>query len=302
MSKTDAPVRAREETSLARRGSVLLYRNTRLALGLVLSPPLLWLILVYIASLAALLVTAFWTVNSFTGDVVFEFSFDNFAKIVTQATYQTVTLRTIALAIAVTLIDVAIAIPLAYFMAKVASPGWQRFLLISVSLPLWASYLVKAYAWRSVLSEGGILNWILNPLGIPSIGYGIEGTLLTLSYLWLPFVVIPIYAAFSRVPNSLLEASSDLGAKGWTTFRSVALPLVVPGIIAGSIFSFSLTLGDYIAVKIVGGATQTLGTLIYSNVGTANNLPLAAAIAFIPLIAIFGYLAAVRRTGALENL
>jgi putative spermidine/putrescine transport system permease protein len=293
MNATDAPVRAREKTSLARQGSVLLYRNTKLALGLVL---------VYIASLAALLVTAFWTVNSFTGDVVFEFSFDNFAKILTQATYQAVTFRTVALAIGVTLIDVAIAVPLAYFMAKVASPGWQRFLLISVSLPLWASYLVKAYAWRSVLSEGGILNWMLSPFGIPSIGYGIEGTLITLSYLWLPFVVIPIYAAFSRVPNSLLEASSDLGAKGWRTFRSVALPLVVPGIIAGSIFSFSLTLGDYIAVKIVGGATQTLGTLIYSNVGTANNLPLAAAIAFIPLVAIFAYLAAVRRTGALENL
>ena len=302
MNATDAPVRASEKTSLARQGSVLLYRKTRLALGLVLSPPLLWLLLVYIASLAALLVTAFWTVNSFTGNIVFEFSFDNFAKILTQATYQAVTFRTVALAIGVTLIDVAIAVPLAYFMAKVVSPGWQRFLLVSVSLPLWASYLVKAYAWRSVLSEGGVLDWILNPFGIPSIGYGLEGTLITLSYLWLPFVVIPIYAAFSRVPNSLLEASSDLGAKGWRTFRSVALPLVVPGIIAGSIFSFSLTLGGYIAVKIVGGATQTLGTLIYSNVGTANNLPLAAAIAFIPLVAIFAYLAAVRRTGALENL
>lgn len=302
MKAAEASVRARDNTSLARRGSVLLYRNTRLALGLVLSPPLLWLLLVYIASLAALLVTAFWTVNSFTGNIVFEFSFDNFSKILTQATYQAVTFRTVALAIGVTVIDVAIAVPLAYFMAKVVSPGWQRFLLVSVSLPLWASYLVKAYAWRSVLSEGGVLDWILNPFGIPSIGYGLEGTLITLSYLWLPFVVIPIYAAFSRVPNSLLEASSDLGAKGWTTFRSVALPLVVPGIIAGSIFSFSLTLGDYIAVKIVGGATQTLGTLIYSNVGTANNLPLAAAIAFIPLLAIFAYLAAVRRTGALENL
>ena len=302
MKAAEAPVRARDHTSLARRGSVLLYRNTRLALGLVLSPPLLWLLLVYIASLAALLVTAFWTVNSFTGNIVFEFSFDNFSKILSQATYQAVTFRTVALAIGVTVIDVAIAVPLAYFMAKVVSPGWQRFLLVSVSLPLWASYLVKAYAWRSVLSEGGVLDWILNPFGIPSIGYGLEGTLITLSYLWLPFVVIPIYAAFSRVPNSLLEASSDLGAKGWTTFRSVALPLVVPGIIAGSIFSFSLTLGDYIAVKIVGGATQTLGTLIYSNVGTANNLPLAAAIAFIPLLAIFAYLAAVRRTGALENL
>lgn len=302
MKAAEAPVRARDNTSLARRGSVLLYRKTRLALGLVLSPPLLWLLLVYIASLAALLVTAFWTVNSFTGNIVFEFSFDNFSKILTQATYQAVTFRTVALAIGVTVIDVAIAVPLAYFMAKVVSPGWQRFLLVSVSLPLWASYLVKAYAWRSVLSEGGVLDWILNPFGIPSIGYGLEGTLITLSYLWLPFVVIPIYAAFSRVPNSLLEASSDLGAKGWTTFRSVALPLVVPEIIAGSIFSFSLTLGDYIAVKIVGGATQTLGTLIYSNVGTANNLPLAAAIAFIPLLAIFAYLAAVRRTGALENL
>lgn len=299
---TASSVRARENTSLARRGSVFLYRKTRVALGLLLSPPLGWLLLVYVASLAALLVTAFWTVNSFTGDVVFEFTTDNFVKILTQATYQAVTFRTIGLALAVTLIDLLIALPLAFFMAKVVKPSWQKFLLISISLPLWASYLVKAYAWRSVLSEGGIMEWGLTPFGISSPGFGLEGTVLTLSYLWLPFVVIPIYSAFSRVPNSMLEASADLGGKPWRTFRSVVLPLAIPGIIAGTIFSFSLTLGDYIAVKIVGGATQTLGTLIYSNVGTANNLPLAAAIAFIPLVTIFAYLAAVRRTGALENL
>ncbi len=299
---TSSPDRASGFTSLARRGSVFLYKKTKVGLALLLTPPLFWLVMVYIASLAALLVTAFWTVNSFTGDIVFEFTFDNFVKVLTQATYHAVTLRTVGIALAVTLIDLAIALPLAFFMAKVASPAWQKFLVISISLPLWASYLVKAYAWRSVLSEGGILEWGLAPLGITSPGYGLEGTVLALSYLWLPFVVIPIYSAFTRVPNSILEASADLGGKPWRTIRSIVIPMAVPGIIAGTIFSFSLTLGDYIAVKIVGGATQTLGTLIYSNVGTANNLPLAAAIAFVPLVTILVYLAAVRRTGALENL
>ena len=171
-----------------------------------------------------------------------------------------------------------------------------------MTLPLWSSYLVKAYAWRSVLSSGGILDWILTPFGIPSPGYGLEGTVITLAYLWFPFVVLPIYTALQRVPNSLIEASADLGGGTIKTIRSVVVPLIIPGIIAGSIFSFSLTLGDYIAVKIVGGATQTLGTLIFTNVGTANNLPLAAAIAFIPLGIILVYLASVKRTGALDNL
>ncbi|MEY4312496.1 MAG: hypothetical protein RLZZ319_5, partial [Actinomycetota bacterium] len=185
---------------------------------------------------------------------------------------------------------------------KVASRRLQRVLVVAILMPLWASYLVKAYAWRSILAQGGIIDWLLAPLGQTSPGYGLEGAVITLAYLWLPFVILPIYTALERVPDSLLEASADLGGKTGRTFRHVVLPLITPGIIAGSIFSFSLTLGDYIAVKIVGGATQMLGTLVYTNVGVANNLPLAAAVSLIPLAIIFVYLAVVRRTGALDNL
>lgn len=288
--------------SLARRASVYLYQKTKVGLALLLTPPVFWLVMVYVASLAALLLTAFWTVDSFTGNIQQQWNIDNFVKLVSDATYLAVTFRTVSVAVLVTAIDIAIALPLAFYMAKVASPRLQRFLVISITLPLWSSYLVKAYSWRSVLSEGGILDWMLTPFGSSSPGFGLEGTVITLAYLWLPFVVLPIYTALQRVPNSLLEASADLGAGSWRTIRSVVIPLIVPGIIAGSIFSFSLTLGDYIAVKIVGGATQTLGTLIYTNVGTANNLPLAAAIAFVPLAIILIYLASVKRTGALENL
>ena len=169
-------------------------------------------------------------------------------------------------------------------------------------MPLWASYLVKAYAWRSVLSQGGVWEWLVSPFGGESPGYGLPATILTLSYLWLPYVILPIYAGLERVPDSLLEASGDLGGKTGMTLRLVVLPMIWPAIIAGSIFAFSLSLGDYLTVNIVGGANQMLGNLVYTNVGAANNLPLAAAIALIPIAIIFAYLAAVRRTGALENL
>lgn len=288
--------------SVARRGSAFLYRHAKVRLALLLSAPLFWLGLVYIAALVALLVTAFWTVDAFTGDIIIQWNLGNVTSLVTQSIYQAVTLRTLGAAVIVTLIDIAMALPIAFVMAKVASKAVQRALVIAILMPLWASYLVKAYAWRNVLAEGGILDWTLGLFGIPSPGYGYEGAILTLAYLWLPYVILPIYTALERVPNSLLDASADLGAGTFKTFRMVIAPLIVPGIIAGSIFSFSLTLGDYIAVKIVGGATQMLGTLVYSNVGTANNLPLAAAVAFIPIAIIFIYLAMVRRTGALDNL
>jgi putative spermidine/putrescine transport system permease protein len=288
--------------SLARRGSAYLYRHAKVRLALLLTAPLFWLGLVYIAALVALLITAFWSVDAFTGDILIQWNADNVTTVLTKSIYQAVTLRTLGAALLVTVIDIALALPIAFVMAKIAKPAAQRALVIAILMPLWASYLVKAYAWRNVLAEDGILDWTLGLVGLNSPGYGFEGTILTLSYLWLPFVILPIYTAMERVPNSLLDASSDLGARTWTSFRTVILPLVAPGIIAGSIFSFSLTLGDYIAVKIVGGATQMLGTLVYTNVGTANNLPLAAAVAFIPIAIIFIYLAAVRRTGALNNL
>lgn len=256
----------------------------------------------YIIALVLLLVTAFWSVDSFTGEINQTLTFDNIITVITGALYQTVTLRTVGIALAVTVIDVAIALPIAFFMAKVANNRTRRLLVIAVLMPLWASYLVKAYAWRSVLSSEGILEWMLAPIGGHTPGYGVTATIITLSYLWLPYVILPIFAGFDRVPDSMLEASSDLGGKTWRTLRLVVLPLVWPAIIAGTIFSFSLSLGDYITVNIVGGASQMLGNLVYTNVGAANNLPLAAAIALIPIVIIFGYLALVRRTGALDNL
>jgi len=187
-------------------------------------------------------------------------------------------------------------------MAKVASARVQRLLVIAVLMPLWASYLVKAYAWRGMFSEGGLIDSVGKPFGIQSPGYGLTATTITLAYLWLPYVILPIYAGLERVPDSLLEASADLGGKTWRTLALVVWPLTLPAIIAGTIFSFSLSLGDYITVNIVGGASQMLGNLVYTNVGAANNLPLASAIALIPIVIIFGYLFLVRRTGALDNL
>ncbi|WP_104135389.1 MULTISPECIES: ABC transporter permease [unclassified Cryobacterium] len=288
--------------TIARQGSVFLSRHSRLRLSLLLSAPLFWLGLVYIAALAALLITALWTVDSFTGQISQTWTVDNIVAVLTGSLYQTVTLRTVGVALLVTIIDIVIALPIAFYMAKVASPRAQRLLVIAILMPLWASYLVKAYAWRSVLSQGGIFEWMMSPFGGHSPGYGLPATIITLSYLWLPYVILPIYAGLERVPDSLLEASADLGGGTWSTLRLVVLPMIWPAIIAGSIFSFSLSLGDYITVNIVGGANQMLGNLVYTNVGAANNLPLAAAIALIPILIIFAYLAAVRRTGALNNL
>ena len=302
---TNAPPRHPIPTprdSVARKGSAFLATHPRARLAFLLTAPLFWLVIVYIVALAALLVTAFWSVDSFTGEITTEFTLDNIIEVLTGSLYQTVTLRTLGVALLVTLIDVALALPIAFYMAKVATPRMQRVLVIIVLTPLWASYLVKAYAWRSVLSQEGILEWLLAPFGGHTPGYGLPATIITLSYLWLPYVILPIYAGLERVPDSLLEASGDLGGKTWPTLRLVVLPLVFPAIIAGTIFSFALSLGDYITVNIVGGASQMLGNLVYTNVGAANNLPLASAIALIPIVIIFGYLFLVRRTGALDNL
>jgi putative spermidine/putrescine transport system permease protein len=290
-----APPRA----TAARSASVYLSTHARARLALLLGAPLAWLVLVYIVALAALLITALWTVDSFTGEITQSWTLDNIVTVVTGSLYQAVTLRTVGVAVLVTVIDIVIALPIAFFMAKVASPRLQRVLVIAVLMPLWASYLVKAYAWRSVLAEGGVADWAT---GGNSPGYGLPATIITLSYLWLPYVILPIYAGLERVPDSLLEASSDLGASTGRTLRLIVLPMLWPAIIAASIFSFSLSLGDYITVNIVGGANQLLGNLVYTNVGAANNLPLAAAIALVPVVIMFVYLGVVRRTGALENL
>ena len=282
--------------------SGLLHRRPGLRAGLLLAPPMLWLGVAYLGALAALFITAFWGQNSFTGEVERTWTLGNFHDLVTISVYRTVTLRTLGIAVLVTVVDAAIALPVALFMAKVASPRAQRLLVIAVLMPLWASYLVKAYAWRGMLGAGGLVSWLAQPFGLDTPGYGLTALILTLAYLWLPFMILPIYAGLERLPDSLLEASADLGARSSTTLRRVVLPAVFPAVVAGSIFTFSLTMGDYIAVKIVGGANQMLGNVVYDNVGAANNLPFAAAVATVPVVVMLVYLAAVRRTGALENL
>jgi putative spermidine/putrescine transport system permease protein len=284
-----------------RRGS-LLGRSPGLRTGLLLLPPMLWLGVAYLAALAALLVTSLWEQNDFTGDIERVWTFANYQLLWNYPVYRTIALRTIGIAAIVTVIDAVLAFPIALYMAKVASPRARRLLVIAVLMPLWASYLVKAYAWRGMFSEGGLIDWLGSPFGVHSPGYGLTATTVTLAYLWLPYMILPIYAGLERVPDSLFEASGDLGAGAWTTVRRVVLPMAFPAIVAGSIFTFSLSLGDYIAVTIVGGAGQLIGTVVYANVGTANNLPLATAFATVPVVVMLVYLAAVRRTGALENL
>jgi putative spermidine/putrescine transport system permease protein len=285
-----------------RRLAGLLHRRPSLRLAGLLSAPLLWLVVAYLGSLGALFVTAFWTTNEFTGDVVKVFDLGNFQDLVNQSVYRTITLRSVGVAVAVTVIDSLVAFPMAFYMAKVASPRAQRWLVIAVLTPLWAGYLVKAYAWRIMFSGSGVLDWFLSPAGGHGPGYGLPATIVTLAYLWLPYMILPIYAGLERLPDSMLDAAGDLGAHSFRTFRTVVWPLVFPAVVAGSIFTFSLSLGDYIAVKIVGGRSQLIGNVVYDNVGTANNLPFAAAVATVPVAIMVIYLVAVRRTGALENL
>jgi putative spermidine/putrescine transport system permease protein len=272
--------------------------SRRINLAFLLVPPMAWLVLAYLGSLAVLLVSAFWSTNEFTGAVVHSFTLDNVVRVLTDEVFRTSTARTISVALAVTVMCAVLGVPLAFYMAKIASPRMRLALVVAVTTPLWASYLVKAYAWRMLLSPEGPLSWATGYTP----GYGLIATIVTLTYLWLPYMVIPVFAAFSRVPDSLIDASSDLGASDMATLRMVVAPLVFPGIAAGSIFTFSLSLGDYIAVTIVGGKTQLLGNIIYGQLVTANNQPLAAALSIIPLLAILLYLLAMRRTGALENI
>ena len=273
-------------------------RGGRLTLGLLLVPPMTWLVVAYLGSLAVLLYSAFWGVDDFTGSVVRTFTPANIIRVLTDPVFRIATLRTVGIALTVTVICAVLAVPLALYMAKVASRRTRLALVVAVTTPLWASYLVKAYAWRMMLSPEGPLHWATRYTP----GYGLVATVLTLSYLWLPYMVIPVFAALERVPDHLIDASSDLGAPDLTTLARVVGPLVFPGIAAGSIFTFSLTLGDYIAVTIVGGKTQMLGNIIYGQLVTANNQPLAAALSLIPLTAVLLYLLAMRRTGALDNV
>ncbi|MBU6312255.1 MAG: ABC transporter permease [Actinomycetales bacterium] len=277
------------------------YRHPRARLAGLLAAPMAWLVIVYLGSLAALFLTAFWTVDGFTSAIVRTFTLDNFIDAFTTPAYLQVMLRTLAIAIGVTILCLLIGVPVAYFMARIARPKWQPLLVALILTPLWASYLVKVYAWRAMLSpEQGVVAWLLSPLGLSGPGFGEPAIIITLTYLWLPYMILPVYAGFTRLPSSQLDASADLGAKGWRTFRSVIVPTIFPTMVAGSIFTFSLSLGDYITAQIVGGKIVMLGNVVQQNYVT--NLPFAAAFATIPVIIVLLYLAAVRRTGALDNL
>lgn len=299
---TSALTRETGRGRAARRASAVLYRHAGARLAALVTAPALWLVVVYLGSLALLLVTSVWTVNSFTGTIVPVFTLDNFATIVREGVYRVIIGRTIGIAVAVTVIDMVLAVPMALYMARVAKPWARRLLVVAILTPLWSNYLVKAYAWKVMLSQGGLVDWLTRPVGASSPGFSATSTILVLAYLWLPYMILPIYAGLDRLPDSLLEASSDLGARSWRTFRLVVLPIVKPAIIAGSIFTFSLALGDYIAVQIVGGGTQMIGNVVYANVGAANNLPFAAALAVVPIAIMIVFLLAVRRTGALDEM
>jgi putative spermidine/putrescine transport system permease protein len=271
----------------------------RLQAGTLLAGPVGWLVIGYLGSLAILLIESFWTLGELSGEVERTFTLDNFKTIVDDSVYRTVTLRTVGIAAAVTVTDALLALPLAFYMAKVAKPSRQSLLVVAVLVPLWSSYLVKAFAWRTILSEDGILNWALDPLGLSGPGYGTLAVWLVMSYIWLPYMIIPIYAGFDRIPDSVLSASEDLGAKAWITFRRVIWPLVFPAIVAGSIFTFSLTLGDFIAPTLVS-STQFIGTVVKSTITT--NLPLAAAYSIVPILIMIIYLLIARRLGAFEHV
>lgn len=278
-----------------------LHKRPRLRLAALLTAPILWLVVAYLGALATLLTTAFFTIDSFTGNVIQQFNLGNFQDMFSDAAYRNVVLRTLGIAISVTIICTVIAIPMAFYMAKVARPESRKILVALVLTPLWASYLVKIYSWRSMLEpHSGVIDWLLSPIGIHSPGFGITAVIIGLTYLWLPYMILPLYAGMERLPNNLLDASGDLGAGNWYTFRHVILPLLFPSLVAGSMFTFSLSLGDYITTQIIGGKLQMLGNVVYQNFSI--NLPFAATISFIPVTIMGIYLYLVRRTGALENV
>ena len=285
--------------------SAALYRRAWLRATLLLGAPAAWFVLIYLAALVVLFVSAFWRVDEFTGELVHDWTLDNFRTIVEEPTYRTIALRTIGIAAAVTITDALLALPFAYFAARLASRRLQSLLFVVVLVPLWTSYLVRVYAWRLILAQDGILNWALAQVGLGplNIAYSNWAMWIVFSYIWLPFMILPVWLAFERVPASFLEASADLGAHGWTTFRRVLLPLVLPGVVAGSIFTFSLTLGDFITPTLVGGAgSDFIGNVVYRSVGIASNVPFAAAFATIPLLVMGLYLLVARRLGAFEAM
>jgi putative spermidine/putrescine transport system permease protein len=287
------------------RLSAALWRRPWLKGGGLLALPVLAFTIVYLGALVALFVSAFWQVDAFTGKVVHVWTLDNFTSLWDDHTYWRIAGRTIGLAAAVTVTDAVLAFPLAYFMARLASERVRAAVFVLVLLPLWSSYLVRIYSWRTILAKDGALNWALNGIGLPDAGlaYTNWAMWIVFSYVWLPFMILPVYAALERIPQSYVEASGDLGARGWRTFRRVILPLALPGAIAGSIFTFSLTLGDFITPALVGGAGSSfIGNIVEEQIGINGNVPFAAAFASVPVIVMAIYLVIAKRLGAFEAL
>ncbi|PHQ26287.1 spermidine/putrescine ABC transporter permease [Marinobacter guineae] len=298
------------------RLSDLFYRRPAILLALLLGPPLLWIGVVYVGSLLALLVQSFYSIDEFSGRIVREFTFKTYLELLRPSNLDIV-LRTVLMAATVTVASAMIAFPIAYYAARYAR-GWVKGLFfIAVMLPLWSSYLVRVYAWKLILANEGVLNWGVSKVGLsplveallslpviggPSLTFSYIGTFLVFLYLWLPFMILPIQAALERVPVSMLDASGDLGARPGQTFRKIIFPLALPGIVAGSIFTFSLTLGDYIAPQIVGSSRLFIGQAVYVHQGTAGNLPMAAAFSMVPIVVMAIYLWIAKRMGAFNAL
>ena len=293
-----------------------LWRRPRLTLALMLAPPLLWLGIIYLGSLFALLAQSFFSIDEFSGLIRYEWTLKTYGELLRPANLDII-LRTVSMAAAVTLASALIAFPIAYYAARYARGKWKALFYLGIMLPLWSSYLVKVYAWKLILAKEGIITWATESVGLgpalqailalPVIGgnslsVSYIGTFLVFLYVWLPFMILPIQAALERVPGNLLEASGDLGASNVQTFRHVILPLALPGVVAGSIFTFSLTLGDYIIPQIVGSSRLFIGQAVYAHQGTAGNIPLAAAFAVVPILIMAVYLWAAKRMGAFDAL
>jgi putative spermidine/putrescine transport system permease protein len=308
-----APVRP---ASLWHRLSSFLYVRPALLLGLLLGPPLIWLGVIYLGSLFILLINSFFRLDDFTGQIVREFTLKTYGDLFTQPNLDIFT-RTTAMAAVVTLVSAIIAFPLAYFIACYASPRAKTILYLAVVMPLWSSYLVRVYSWRLILSKEGIISWVFEQFGLggvlarlldtpiiggPSLSVSALGMCLVFIYIWLPYMILPIQTALERVPKSLLEASGDLGARPAETFRHVILPLAFPGVVAGSIFTFSLTLGDYIIPSVIGDSSFFIGMAVYSHQGTSGNIPLAAAFTVVPMVIMGIYLLVARKLGAFDAL
>lgn len=302
--------------SPGRRLSTFLYRRPTLALVLLLAPPMLWMGVIYLGSLFSLVIQSFFSLDGFTGQIVRQFTLATYRDLFTRANMDIVQ-RTVLMASAVTVAAAIAAFPVAYYMARFASPRIKALLYLGILLPLWSSYLVRVYSWKLILAREGILNWMLVQLGLdgvlawvlelpgiggPSLSVSWLGMFVVFLYVWLPYMILPIQAALERVPESFLEASADLGARPHVTFRRVVLPLAFPGVVAGSIFTFSLTLGDFIVPYALGNSALFIGQAVLAHQGTAGNIPLAAAFTVVPMVIMAFYLTAAKRAGAFDAL